>query len=108
MPLRPRPANRPTRVAALSLSFPLLVAKNKQTNSDSNPSSELVLVFGGFVVFFLLKSNLTLPCCAWEPAEGDKPLSFIAACSLLSLRFQGLSPPTALLLFGLKYCFYEK
>jgi len=76
-------------VAALSLSFPLFVAKiNKQTNkqtptqtnTDSNPSSELVVVFGVSVVFFLLKSNLTLPCCAWEPAEGDKPLSFIAAC----------------------------
>lgn len=105
MPLRPHPANRPTRVAALSLSFPLLVAKNKQTNSDSNPSSELVLVFGGFVVFFLLKSNLTLPCCAWEPAEGDKPLSFIAACSLLSLCFQGLSPPYCIIVIWFEILF---
>lgn len=71
---------------------------------------KLTAVFGA--VFFSLKRGLTPVCLVWGPAEGDKPLSFIHVLFLLSNKFAGsfffFLPPSALLLFALKYCFYEK
>lgn len=61
-------------------------------------------------VFFSLERSLTPVYLVWGPVEGDKPLSLIHACFLLSNKFSGsfFFFSSALLLFGLKYCFYEK
>lgn len=67
----------------------------------------MAAVFGA--VFFSLKRSLTLVCLVWGPVEGDKPLSLFHACFLLSNKFScSFFFLSALLLFGLKYCFYEK
>lgn len=67
----------------------------------------MAAVFGA--VFFSLERSLTPVCLVWRPVEGDKPLSLIHACFLLSNKFSGsFFFSSALLVFRLKYCFYEK
>lgn len=75
------------------------------------PPNQPRMAAGFGAVFFFLKRSLSPVCRVRGPAEGDKPLSLIHACFFSPTSSQVLFfffSSSALLLFGLKYCFYEK